>query len=110
MKYKSSTAIAMIMGLMPAMSLADTTYMVGMAFNFGKGQSVSPGVTMKVLSDNQANKIVGALGASYFFDQGGYFGVDAGVAYLFEEDIAAALTYDFINERPQISVGYADVC
>ncbi len=110
MKLKSTTAIAVILSLVPAVSMADPTYMAGLAFNFGGGKAASPGVTFKILSDDQAERIVGSLGVTYFLDNGGYVGVDVGAAYLFEDDFAAGLSYDFINARPQVSVGYADVC
>lgn len=105
---KASTAIALAMLATPA--AADPTVMFGFAVNFGGGQAPSPGLTLKWLSDDEANSVVGALGVSYFFDNGGYFGADAGIAYLSENDIAVGLGYDFINGRAQGSIGYADVC
>ena len=105
---KASTAIALAM--VGTQAAADPTLMLGLSINFGGGTAPSTGVTMKVLSDDEAETVVGAAGVSYFFDSGGYFGLDAGLGYLFEEDYATTLTYDFVNNRPQFSIGYAEVC
>lgn len=105
---KASTAIVSV--LLTTQAMADPTVMLGLSFNFGAGEPVSTGLTAKLLSDDGAELVVGAAGVSYFFDNGGYFGLDAGVGYLFDGDVATTLTYDFINDRPQFSIGYADVC
>lgn len=105
---KASTALAS--ALLASQAMADPTVMFGLSFNFGGNAPVSTGLTLKLLSDDDAELVVGAAGVSYFFDNGGYFGLDAGVGYLFDGDVATTLTYDFINDRPQFSIGYADVC
>lgn len=105
---KSTTALASV--FLTSQAMADPTVMVGLSFNFGGGETVSTGLSIKLLSDDKAETVVGAAGVSYFFDNGGYFGLDAGMGYLFNADIATTLTYDFINNRPQFGVGYADVC
>lgn len=105
---KASTAILLAFTASPA--VADPTFMLGLSFNFGGGAPVSPGLTFKVLSDDEGDSFVGAAGVTYFFDNGGYFGLDAGLGYLFENGAATTLTYDFINDRPQFSLGYSDVC
>lgn len=104
----TSTALASV--LLASQAAADPTVMLGLSFNFGGNAPVSTGLTLKLLSDDEADSFVGAAGVSYFFDNGGYFGLDAGIGYLFEGDVATTLTYDFINDRPQFSIGYADVC
>lgn len=91
-------------------AMADPTVMFGLSFNFGGDAPTSTGLTLKLLSDDKAKSVVGTAGVSYFFENGGYFGLDAGLGYLFEGDVATTLTYDFINDRPQFSLGYADVC
>ncbi|MDB4221872.1 hypothetical protein N9809_07350 [Amylibacter sp.] len=80
--------------------------MLGLAFNFGGDKDIRLGLTAKLLSSDQPNEIVGALGASYFLDDS--FGLDAGLGYTFDNS-AISLTYDFINERPQISAGFANI-
>ncbi|WP_424179049.1 hypothetical protein [Yoonia sp. TsM2_T14_4] len=105
---KSTTALVSV--LLTSQAMADPAVMFGLSFNFGGDAPVSTGVSLKLLSNDKAESVVGAAGVSYFFDNGGYFGLDAGVGYLFNADIATTLTYDFINDRPQFSLGYAEVC
>lgn len=85
---------------------SEPTMMLGLALNFGGGESASLGVTAKVLSDNKPDSFVGAAGLTYFLEDGGYFGADLGVGRTFKNS-AATLGYDFINNRPQISAGWA---
>ena len=87
-------------------SFADPTAMVGISVNFGGGEKPAWGITGKILSNDQPDEVVGAAGATWFFE--GYWGLDAGIGYTFDEG-AATLTYDFLNERPQFSVGWADI-
>jgi hypothetical protein len=100
----SSTALATL--LLSCPSYADPTVMIGLALNFGGGEKPALGLTGKVLSSNKEDEVVGAAGATYFFD--GYWGLDAGIGYTFD-DSAVTLTYDFLNKRPQISAGWADI-
>lgn len=85
---------------------ADPAFMAGLSINFGGGQQPALGITGKILSSDQPDEVVGAAGATWFFD--GYWGLDAGVGYTFDNS-AVTLTYDFLNERPQFSVGWADI-
>ena len=105
---KASTALLTV--FLASQATADPTLMFGLSFNFGGGAPASTGLTVKLLSDNKADSVVGAAGFSYFFDNDGYFGFDAGLGYLFDGNVATTLTYDFLNQRPQVSLGYADVC
>lgn len=106
-KLLMTTAMASVM--MTSVALAEGTVMLGLSVNFGAGKDPSVGVTAKVLSDNKRDSVVGAAGVSYFFDNGGYFGVDAGLGYTFTQG-AAVLSYDFLNKRPQLSAGWANIC
>jgi hypothetical protein len=103
----ASTALLLVMTCSAA--LAEGALMLGLSVNFGGGKDPSYGATAKLLSSNHRDEVVGAAGVSYFFDQGGYLGLDAGVGYTFD-DAAAVLSYDFLNKRPQISVGWANIC
>jgi hypothetical protein len=103
-KLLSTTAILSLFS--GSMAYADPSVMLGLALNFGGGKSVSTGVTMKVLSSDEPHTFVGAAGVSYFFDNGGYFGADLGVGRTFDS-AAATISYDFLNQRPQISAGWA---
>ena len=100
----SSTAIATLLLSCPA--YADTTMMIGLSMNFGGGDKPALGLTGKVLSSDVKHQVVGAAGATWFFD--GYLGLDAGIGYTLNNG-AITLTYDFLNERPQLSAGWADI-
>jgi hypothetical protein len=102
-----TTALASMM--MTTVALAEGTLMLGLSLNFGGGKESAYGVTAKVLSSNVDNSVVGAAGVSYFFDNGGYLGADLGLSYTFDNS-ATVLSYDFLNNRPQISAGCADIC
>lgn len=100
----ASTAIFLIFSQVPA--YAETTVMLGLALNFGSGEP-RVGATAKVLTDNDPDKLVGASGVTYFFDDKS-FGFDVGLGYTFDGG-AVTLTYDFTNQSPQISGGLAGI-
>lgn len=104
MKHSLSTT-ALVTTLLAAPAVADPTYMLGLALNFGGGET-QLGVTAKILSDNRPEEVVAAAGVTYFFD--GTFGADVGVGYTFD-DGAVTLGYDFLNRSPQIAAGWADI-
>lgn len=101
-----STATALLLIFTQVPAYAEPSLMLGLALNFGGGES-RLGATAKVLSDNAPDKIVGAAGVTYFFDDKS-FGLDAGLGYTFDGG-AVTLTYDFTNQSPQISAGLADI-
>ena len=105
MKFKikpigCATALFLVMSQVPAYS--EPALMVGLAFNFGGGES-KIGATAKILSDDQADQVVGAAGGTYFFDDRS-LAFDAGLGVTFDGG-AITLTYDFMNESPQLSLG-----
>lgn len=102
--FSAATALAIIFLQVPA--YAEPSVMLGLAINFGGGES-RLGATAKVLTDNEPDKVVGAGGVTYFFDDKS-FGFDAGLGYTFDGG-AVTLTYDFTNQSPQISAGLADI-
>jgi hypothetical protein len=99
-----ATALALILLKVPA--YADPTVMLGLSLNFGGGES-KLGATAKLLSNDAPNEFVGAAGITYFFDDGSV-GLDAGLGYTFDNS-AVTFTYDFLNESPQLSAGWADI-
>ena len=107
-KILGSTALTVL--LTTSSAFADPTFSIGLAFNFGGGAPISTGISAKVYSDDKGDSFTGAAGVTYFLDNGGYWGVDAGLGYLTSEDIALSLTYDFLNNRPQFGIGVADIC
>ena len=100
----SSTALATL--LLSCPTYADTTTMLGLSMNFGGGEEPALGLTVKVLSSDARHELVGAAGATWFFD--GYLGLDAGIGYTLNRG-AITLTYDFMNKRPQLSSGWAEI-
>jgi hypothetical protein len=103
---KLLTTTAILSFFSGSMAYADPAVVLGLALNFGGGKPVSTGVTMKVLSSDKPDTFVGAAGLSYFLDNGGHFGADLGVGRTFD-NAAATISYDFLNQRPQIAAGWA---
>ncbi|WP_010139603.1 hypothetical protein [Oceanicola sp. S124] len=103
-KLAGTTALATI--LLSGSATADPAVMLGLALNFGGGSQPQLGLTTKILSSNRPNETVAAAGVSYFFD--GSWGLDLGVGYTFDE-AAITLSYDFINQSPQFSAGWANI-
>ena len=109
---KLLTTTAVVSVIAGSVAQAEPSLLLGFALNFGGGESPSVGVTSKILSDNREDRFVGAAGVTYFLDDGGYFGADLGIGRTFKNS-AATLSYDFLNNRPQISAGWAktrEVC
>jgi hypothetical protein len=102
-----TTALITLMATSPA--LADPAAMVGLSFDFGRDDwSEGLGLTAKVLSSDEQDHIVGALGATWFpMDQQKPYGIDLSAGYTFD-NTAVTAGYDFINMTPQVSAGWAD--
>jgi hypothetical protein len=107
-KLLTSTALSLILTV-PA-AFAEPALGLGFSFNFGGGKEISSGLSLRMFSDDSADKFVGTAGLTYFFDDGGYIGLDAGAGYLSSENLGFTIGYDFINSRPQFGVSYVDVC
>ncbi len=103
------TTTALVSAMIGSAAFAEGTLMLGLSVNFGGGKDAAYGVTAKLLSSNVRDSIVGAAGVTYFMDNGGYFGADAGLGYTFDHS-ALVLSYDFLNNRPQVSAGWANIC
>jgi hypothetical protein len=82
---------------------ADPAGMLGLSYSFN-GEF---GVTAKILSSSDEDEFVAAVGATYYPFADKSFGLDAGVGYTVE-DAATVLSWDFLQEAAQISIGYAD--
>jgi hypothetical protein len=95
--------MSLILSQVPA--YAEPTVMLGLSLNFGGGDTKF-GVTSKLLSDDEIDKTVGAVGLTYFFDDRSV-GFDAGLGYTLDGG-AVTLTYDFTNGSPQLSAGVAN--
>jgi len=77
----------------------------GISYNFGS-TAADWGVTAKVLSDNEEDKLVAAAGVSFFPYAAQKFGVDVGGGYLFSCG-AVTMGWDFLHATPQLSLGIA---
>ncbi len=66
------------------------------------------GVTAKIISDNDANKGIVGAGVSFFpFAEENKFGADLSAGYLFENG-AVTMGWDFLQWKPQLSLGYVN--
>ncbi len=81
-------------------AIANPGILFGLSYNFGG----SVGLSLKVLSTNKEHHGALAVGTSYY-PLTKKFGLDAGAAYL-TKDAAVSLDWDFLNNTPQVGVGY----
>lgn len=106
MKYLlMSTALAGGLAAVPA--FADPTIVLGLTFTFGGSQSGQLGISGRILSDNQRDEWVGAIGGTYYPGTQ-EFGFDAGIGYNWDNH-PITLTYDFVNQGVQVGLGWADL-
>ncbi|MGY8872217.1 MAG: hypothetical protein ACKVJE_17410 [Pseudomonadales bacterium] len=82
---------------------ADPAIMFGLSYSFN-GEF---GVTVKALSNDDEDEFVAAVGATFYPYTNKSFGLDAGIGYTFD-DAAAVLSWDFLQEAAQASIGYAN--
>lgn len=104
MKHPLPLTVAALMALATTSVHADPTAFVGLSYNFED----KIGITAKVLSNDKKDKVVAALGATFYLDSQNSFGMDASAGYTFD-DAAVLLGYDFLLESPVISAGWADI-
>jgi len=87
---------------------ADAGYMLGITYNLdGQASLKNLGFTAKVLSSDEEDKWVGAVGVSLFPWSDKNVGVDLSAGYNFK-DSTLLIGYDFLKSAPQISVGWTD--
>jgi len=84
---------------------ADAGVFVGIVYNFGPKSDL--GFSAKLVSDDAEDKVVGALGVSYFPAATYKLGADIGLGYTFENGLVTA-GYDIFNKKPQFGLGYMD--
>jgi hypothetical protein len=105
-KFLMSTAIVGSLAATPA--LADPTVMIGLSWAFGAGgQAGQLGISGRILSDDKRDEWVGSIGGTYY-PGSGEFGVDVGFGYTFS-NTPMTFSYDFVNSRAQIGLGWADL-
>lgn len=77
---------------------------LGLTWTFGNNRTSdgTAGISLKILSSNEEDKVAAMAGVTYNFD--GSFGCDFGVAYV---DGPAVLggSYDFCKQAVQVSIG-----
>lgn len=100
--------VAAILSIFATGAQADAGVMLGVAYNFGGPASLNNlGFTAKVLTSNEEDKWVAALGATFYPWSGKQFGLDLSGGYNFQ-DSAAMIGYDFLKREPQISGGWSN--
>ena len=105
-KLLASTAIVSTLAGVPA--VADPTVMVGLTWAFENGgQTGQLGISGRILSDNRRDEWVAAIGGT-FYPGSGEFGLDVGAGYTFT-NTPVTLSYDFVNNRTQLGLGWADL-
>ncbi len=83
---------------------ADPAYMAGLSVNLHGGDF---GITLKALSNDEEDTVVGALGATYYPFSKKTFGVDLGVGHNFK-DATLTLGWDLLKSDVQIAAGVSD--
>lgn len=76
---------------------------VGVGFAIGGGQS-GIGFSLRILSSNEPDTVVGAAGVTYYPWAANNFGFDLGLGYV-GDGFAGTITYDFMQNLPVISFG-----
>jgi len=85
--------------------IADPAAFVGFTYDLGGNKGF--GLTAKVVSSDEENKNVGAVGFNYYLDAPEAFGVDVGVGRNFDNS-GLILGYDVLNKVPTVSGGWVD--
>ncbi len=100
--------VAAILSIFATGALADAGVMLGVSYSFSGPASLNNlGFTAKLLSSDEEDKWVGALGASFYPWSDKQLGLDVSGGYNFE-DSAVLVGYDFLKRAPQISGGWSN--
>ncbi len=94
-----------LLSILPLTAYAQPAAFVGISYSFG-GSGI--GLSVKVLSDDEEDQAVAALGASYYPFAVNKFGLDIGAGYTFN-NAAALVGWDFLQKSVQVSGGWADI-
>jgi hypothetical protein len=99
---------AAILSIFATGAQAGAGVMLGVAYNFDGPASLNNlGVTAKVLTSDEEEKWVGALGVSFYPGSDKQLGLDLSGGYNFQ-DSAVLVGYDFLKRAPQISGGWSN--
>ena len=101
MKYSRYALLAAL--LTSTTAYADSAAYIGISYTFDG----EVGLSAKILSDDEEDSVVAAVGATYYPFSQNKFGLDIGAGYVFD-DAAALIGWDFLQNRVQGSIGWAD--
>lgn len=102
--YRITLALAsLLLALQPLAVSADPAAFVGIGYTFGGNF----GLTVKVLSSDHEDNGVLAVGASWYPQASNQFGLDVSAGYA-GDNAAALVGWDFLQQKPQFSAGWAD--
>ena len=103
-----SKKIVVLLSLLVFTSLpASPGAMFGIGYSFGGG-SGGLALTFKISTSNKENKAIATAGVSYYpLSKTKKYGIDLGGGYLFK-NTAVVGSWDFIQESPQLSIGYVN--
>lgn len=88
--------------------MADSGVFIGVVYDFG-GTNVKSGFgfSAKLVSNDETDKGIYALGLSYFPQSANKLGADVSVGYTFDNSLLT-VGYDIFNRKPQMGLGYMD--
>jgi len=85
--------------------IAGPAAFVGFTYDLGGNKGL--GLTAKVVSSDEANKNVGAVGLNYYLDSPASLGVDVGLGRNFTNK-GLLIGYDVLNDFPTVSGGWVN--
>jgi hypothetical protein len=103
MKRNSLYAVVLLLAAQPYVASADPAAFLGVSYTLGGDFAV----TAKVLSSNKEDNGILAVGASWYPMSRKRFGLDLGAGYAGKES-AILFGWDFLQQKAQISAGWAD--
>ncbi len=102
------TLLASLLLCSSASVMADTGVFIGVVYDFGGSNAKQGlGLSAKLVSSDEPDKVVGAIGFSYFPQATNKLGADISVGHTFDNGLVT-LGYDVFNKQPQIGLGYMD--
>lgn len=84
------------------------TLSLGFSFALGGSSIVDTGISLRLLSTNEADHAAATAGVTYYLGSG-TFGADIGAAYNLNEHMSSAFTYDFLKQGAVFSLSGANL-
>jgi len=85
--------------------IAEPAAFIGFTYDLGANKGF--GLTAKIVSSDEENKNVGAVGFNHYLDAPEAFGIDVGIGRNFDNS-GLILGYDILNKVPTVSGGWVD--